>query len=205
RALTRDNAGCSDQGYSDCGPDDFRHAEGTSFAAPLVTAAAALLFAQSPNLHANQVETILERSADDLNAATGCSACPPLRHSLSGGGRLDVAGALTALAKLPVPPPDHFEPNDDVGAQTARLTGARGKLAATVDYWDDPSDIYPVELAGGAHLRLSVNGLAAASMRLWSPQTRTVYGASAQKLALASSRQVGGAQRLGYAVPAGKG
>src|SRR5262249_27602746 len=145
RALTRDNAGCSDQGYSDCGPDDFRHAEGTSFAAPLVTAAAALLFAQSPNLHANQVETILERSADDLNAATGCSACPPLRDSLSGWGRLDVAGALTALAKLPVPPPDHFEPNDDVGTQTARLTGARGKLAATVDYWDDPSDIYPVE------------------------------------------------------------
>jgi subtilisin family serine protease len=205
RALTRDNAWCVDQGYSDCGPNDFRHAEGTSFAAPQVTAAAALLFAQNPSLRANQVSTILERSADDLNSSTGCSGCPTSRDSLSGWGRLDVAAALTALTKTPVPPADRFEPNDDVGAQTARLTGARGRLAATVDYWDDQSDIYPVDLAGGTRLRLSVTGPATPSVRLWSPQTRSVFGVSVKRLEVASSRQVGTRQGLGYAVPAGKG
>jgi subtilisin family serine protease len=205
RALTRGYAGCGDQGYSDCGPDDFRHAEGTSFAAPQVTAAAALLFAQSPSVRANQVATILERSADDLNSSTGCTACPPLRDSLSGWGRLDVAAALTSLAKTPLPPADRFEPNDDVYVAAVRLTGVRGRLAATVDYWDDPTDIYPVDLAGGARLRLSVAGPAAPSVRLWSPQTHTVYGASVRKLEVASSKPIGAAQRLGYAVPAGKG
>ena len=206
RALTRSNAGCGDQGYSDCGPDDFRHAEGTSFAAPQVAAAAALLFGQNPGLRANQVASILERSADDLNSSTGCSACPPLRDALSGWGRLDIASALTALTKTPVPPPDRFEPNDDVGVQTtARLTGVRGKLGATLDFWDDPTDVYPVDLTGGARLRLSVAGPAAATVRLWSPQTRTVFGAAVRKLQVASSRLVGANQGLGYVVPAAKG
>ena len=49
RALTRAIPTCLDQGYSDCGPADFRNAEGTSFAAPQVTAAAALLRAQGPS------------------------------------------------------------------------------------------------------------------------------------------------------------
>src|SRR5262249_35534542 len=41
--LTAQFAGCPDQGYSDCGPEDYRDAEGTSFAAPQVSAAAAML------------------------------------------------------------------------------------------------------------------------------------------------------------------
>ncbi|HEX6662088.1 MAG TPA: S8 family serine peptidase, partial [Gaiellaceae bacterium] len=41
RALTSFRPLCQNQGYSDCGPDEFRHAAGTSFAAPQVSAAAA--------------------------------------------------------------------------------------------------------------------------------------------------------------------
>ena len=41
---------CSDQGYSSCGTKDYRHADGTSFAAPQVSAAAALLFGESAAL-----------------------------------------------------------------------------------------------------------------------------------------------------------
>ena len=63
RSLTRENATCLNQGYSDCGPTDFRNAEGTSFAAPQVTAAAALLRAQAPGLTADQVASLIERTA----------------------------------------------------------------------------------------------------------------------------------------------
>ena len=38
-----DDSACVEQGYSDCGPFEFRRAEGTSFSAPMVAAAAALV------------------------------------------------------------------------------------------------------------------------------------------------------------------
>ena len=56
RVLTSFRPLCQNQGYSDCGPDEFRHAAGTSFAAPQVTAAAALLFALKPTLQPDQVD-----------------------------------------------------------------------------------------------------------------------------------------------------
>src|SRR5205085_7625027 len=70
-ALTKARPGCADQGYSDCGPDEFVHASGTSFAAPQVTAAAALLLALKPSLRPDQVANILERTANDVDASDG--------------------------------------------------------------------------------------------------------------------------------------
>ena len=54
-ALTAQKPLCTDQGYSDCGSDDYRNPEGTSFAAPQVAAAAAVLFALAPSLTNSQV------------------------------------------------------------------------------------------------------------------------------------------------------
>ena len=206
RALTRDNVGCADQGYSDCGPADYRHPQGTSFSAPQVSAAAALLLAQDPSLKADQVATLLERSSDDLNASSGCPACPPQRDALSGWGRLDIAGALTALAKGAPPPADRYETNDDVRARTARLAAAGGKISATIDYWDDPTDVYPVDLAARRRLSISLAGPAGTSvrLRLWSPQTRTIASA-ATRLTVAKTTAAGSRQKLAYLVPAGKG
>src|SRR5439155_22433394 len=98
RALTSSRPLCQNQGYSDCGPDEFRHAAGTSFAAPQVAAAAAVLIALRPTLQSDQIANILERSATDVNASNGCKQCPLLRDSLSGRGQLDVAKAVAALA-----------------------------------------------------------------------------------------------------------
>ena len=103
------------QGYSDCGPDEFRHAAGTSFAAPQVTAAAAVLLALKPSLQSDQVANILERSTTDVNAANGCKSCPLLRDPMSGWGRLDVSKAVAALDGV-LPAPDRYEPNDDAGS-----------------------------------------------------------------------------------------
>ena len=126
-ALTAQKPLCVDQGFSDCGSNDYANPEGTSFAAPQVSAAAAVLFAINPALTNDQVSTILEHSTDDVNAASGCSKCPPLRDAYSGWGRLDVAKAVAALAG-PLPLPDKFETNDDAGTQAHTLWGQKSSL-----------------------------------------------------------------------------
>ena len=81
-------AGCADGPYSDCGPTEFRDAIGTSFAAPQVSAAAALILGQDPSLRPDQVTWLLERSAADESAANGCTAVParPRRPTPAGAG-----------------------------------------------------------------------------------------------------------------------
>ena len=113
RALTRDNASCLDQGYSDCGPDDYRHARGTSFAAPQVSAAAALVLAQSPTLRPAQAGALLERSAADLSATNGC-ACAPGRCSRRRRRRARPLRRRTATPRLRA-------------ASTCRATGSSGR------------------------------------------------------------------------------
>jgi hypothetical protein len=147
---------------------------------------------------------VLERAADDVNASTGCSSCPAFRDALSGWGRLNIASALTTVTKGSLPPPDRFESNDDVGAHAPRLAGVRGTRAATVDYWDDQTDVYPIDLTARRRLSITLAGDLGTSvrLRLWSPQTRSVFGA-ASKLEVARSTQTGAKQRLRYLVPAG--
>ena len=116
-----DRAGalCPDQGYSTCGPSGFRDASGTSFAAPQVTAAAALLLAVRPDLTPDQVAEVIERSAVDVDPGNGCRRCIVGRDALSGWGRLDIAAAIQAL-DVTLPPPDRLETNDE------RATSRRG-------------------------------------------------------------------------------
>ena len=173
-AITAQRPACVDQGYSDCGPDDYRDPEGTSFAAPQVTAAAAVLFAVAPTLTASQATTILEHSADDVSAATGCARCALLRDPLSGWGRLDVAKAIAAIAG-PLPAPDRYETNDDAGTQAHTVWGKHVTLNATVDYYDDRVDVYRVSLGPNERLTARVTGSwpgAQVNLALWRPGTR---------------------------------
>src|SRR5207249_1093277 len=114
--------------------------EGTSFAAPQVSAAAAVLLGLLPALTGNQVATILERHADDVDAASGCAACPAGRDKFSGWGSLDVKAAVAAVSSdAALPAADRSEPNDDV-SQAKTLWGRKPAVAAALDYWDDPRD-----------------------------------------------------------------
>jgi hypothetical protein len=63
-------------------------AGGTSFAAPLVAAAASLLWSRDPGLTAEQVERMLVQSADDVEV--------PGWDQFTGAGRLNVGRALQA-------------------------------------------------------------------------------------------------------------
>jgi subtilisin family serine protease len=198
-ALTQRNVGCLDQGFSDCGTDDYRNAEGTSFAAPQVSAAAAMLFAVDPELTNSQAAAILEHSADDVNAATGCSKCALLRDAFSGWGRVDVAKAVVALAG-PLPAADHYEGNDNAGTDAYTVWGKERTLSATLDYYDDPVDVYRVAIGPGEKLVAKATGAWAGtqiSLTLWRPGTRRVETTS-RTLQAARSLTSGATQRLAY-------
>ena len=124
--LTSAQPDCTEQGYTDCAIGDYQHPEGTSFAAPQVAAAAAVLFGLDPSLTSSQVTRILERHTDDVNASTGCALCPTGRDKYSGWGSLDVMKAVDFLDSGPLPPSDRFEPNDSVSQ--AYSSGGRGRL-----------------------------------------------------------------------------
>jgi subtilisin family serine protease len=197
--LTAQKPLCTDQGFSDCGSDDYRNPEGTSFAAPQVSAAAAVLLALAPSLTNSQVTTILEHSTDDVNAATGCSKCGPLRDAFSGWGRLDIAKAAAALAAPPAP--DRFETNDDAGALAHTLWGKKSAFTATLDYYDDPVDVYRVALAPHERLVAKVNGSwagAQVKLSLWRPGTREVDVPLQRRLRAAQSALPGARQRVSF-------
>jgi subtilisin family serine protease len=197
--LTAAQQGCTPQGYTDCAAGDYRQPEGTSFSAPQVAAAAAVLLGVDPSLTNNQVVTLLERNADDVDAASGCAACPVGRDKYSGWGRLDVAAAVKALSSdAPLPAPDRFEPNDDV-AQAHTIWGRTPSVTAALDYWDDPVDVYRVKLARGQRVLARAEAhwtRAAVRVTMWRPGTRTVLERTRGRVA--QSAHAGRTQRVAY-------
>ena len=201
--ITSQRPTCPDQGYSDCGTDEYKNPEGTSFAAPQVSAAAALLLAVNPALTNGQVAALLEHSADDVSAGTGCPRCALLRDPLSGWGRLDIAKAIAALAG-PLPPVDAYETNDDAGTQAHTRWGKQFTLTASVDYYDDPVDVYRVALSGGERISAQLTGGwtgANLDLVLWKPGTKRVNDLRAQKLRAAQSAVPGSTQRVTFKAP----
>jgi len=203
-AITALRPTCVDQGFSDCGDDEYRNAEGTSFAAPQVSAAAAVLFGLVPTLTNSQVAALLEHSADDVNVGTGCPRCALLRDPLSGWGRLDVAKAVANLAG-PLPAGDAFEANDNAGTQAHPLWGTTQRVQATLDYYDDPVDVYRVVLR--THQKLSANVTAAwpgasVQLELWRPGTPAVdKPTTVKKFRVAQSASPGGVQHVRFVAP----
>jgi subtilisin family serine protease len=199
RDLTALRPTCTDQGYSDCGTDDYRRPEGTSFAAPQVTAAAALLISLDPALRPDQTAALVEHTADDVNASDGCSFCPLLRDAYTGWGRLDVAKAVATLAG-PLPSSDRYESNDDAGMHAHTVYGTDGKLDATLDYYDDQVDVYRVRLRKGQRLSARLTGQTGTNIDLvlWKPGTEAVNDLRSQKLRAAQSAKPGSSEQLAY-------
>jgi subtilisin family serine protease len=200
RKLTARIAACRDQGYSSCAPQVYRRGDGTSFAAPQVAAAAAMLLSLRPRLTPDQVATLLERHAVDATPDNGCDACRPGRDQLTGWGRLDVAAAVDALRSGLVPVPDRLEPNDDAGSSAATLPRGRHKLRATLDFWEDPVDVYRVRLRRGQRLVASVHGHAGVTLTLWKPGTKHIDTASVRMRA-AQSQSPSATERISYRAP----
>ena len=199
RVLTSQFRECDEQGYSACGPLDYRTAYGTSFAAPQVSAAAAVLLAEQPSLKPDQVTALLTRTAADVSAATGCSYCPLGRDELTGWGRLDVTAALRALDGE-LPPRDRFEPNDDAGPAAMRLCCQIKRVVATLDFWDDQSDVYAIKLRRGQPVYLGVRGPAATdtNLILWKPDAIRVEDIRQRDRIAKQSAHPGPRENLAY-------
>ncbi len=206
RALTASRPACVDQGYSVCGPAEFRTAEGTSYAAAQVSGAAVLLLSLRPTLTADQVTALLERSASDANVDTGCAQCALSRDRYSGWGELDVQAALQRLSG-PIPPRDRYEPNDDAGSRAFTLWGRSISVAATVDFWDDQIDVYRVKLARGQSVSATLEGPPGTDMdlALWRPGTQQVsprvISPALEAYRLTQSVHTGARQHFFYRAP----
>jgi hypothetical protein len=199
-SLVADDSGCAEP-YSDCGPFELRNAIGTSFAAPQVSAAAALLLGVDPSLTPDQVGYLIERSADDASTLSGCGACATGRDALTGWGTLDIASALARLTSaVPLPRPDRYEPNDDAGPWAHTLGAQQHAVDASLDYWDDNFDVYRVRLRAGERLfaRLTPASAAKVRLQLWAPGTEHVEGLDVRSQRLADSHEAGLQARLSF-------
>ena len=174
RSLTAQRPTCELQGYSDCGPQEYRRPQGTSFASAIASAAAVLVSAAWPNLRPEQIVGLMERSAADMTPESGCRRCTAGRDSVSGWGRLDVAAAVNWAGRLPVPRDRADEPNDDAGSRAFRIRKPSVGIHATLDYWDDQNDVYAVRLRRGGRLAVTVTGKLGANVDvyIWRPGTR---------------------------------
>ena len=198
RALTAKNGTCVDQGYSDCGPKEFRRASGTSFSAAQVSAAAAMLFALRPGLRPDQASELLEHSATPATPANGCGDCLAGRDALSGWGKLDIAAAVHALRSARLPVRDRFEPDDDVSLGTP-IRKSTLRVRATADYWDDRNDVYRIKLKRGQRVRVVAKARDVdVSIVLWKPGLHSLAGVDRALRARRSVHGLGVKERLRY-------
>ena len=156
-------------------PDSYDQFDGTSFASPMVAAAADWVWSARPTLDASQVFDVMRASAQDT--------WTPGFDSFTGFGRLDIPTALT----IGPPPRDPQEPNEDVSyvkpggflhRATAPLTSARhksGSIAARLDRGDDPRDMYRLWVPGRKAVSVALQPADGdADLALWGPKTVSV-------------------------------
>jgi hypothetical protein len=147
-ALAKQDTGCP------AAPDGYAYESGTSFAAPMVSAAIAWVRSARPRLKADQAADVVRYSARDVGT-----------HGYDGEtgyGVLDVDKALSLRKGRH----DPGEPNDGpalidgslIGrAQPFLFKGRRaGRRTATVDLTEDPQDWYRIELPGHGSARVTV-------------------------------------------------
>jgi hypothetical protein len=130
--------------------DGYMALDGTSFSAPMVSAAVAWVRAVRTDLTPDQAAQIVRLSARDL-ARDGYDED-------TGYGLLDVGAALTRRP----PPRDPLEPNDDMtfvdgrsfGTPAAPVFRGRGtvRLTALIDAFEDPADVYRVRIPGRSRI-----------------------------------------------------
>jgi hypothetical protein len=173
-------------------PAGWQRQSGTSFAAPMVSAAVAWVRAARPDLTHDQVVQAVRLSAVDHDRAGW--------QPDTGFGVLNVAAAL----RYDPPPPDPIEPNDNMFWVDGRAFrrpdplifkgGRTRRLAATIDAYEDPADVYRIRLRPSSKERISANPVRSDDVDL-RVYARTAKSRSARALAR-SARRGGGTESV---------
>ena len=138
-------------------PDGYNLVSGTSFAAPMVSAAMAWIRQARPDLAPDQAAQAVRLSARDVERKGW--------DPLTGFGVLDVGAAL-AIAKDRLPIHDPLEPNDNLAWVDGRAFGGQptpaiwsggkaARLDALLDKEEDPVDVYRIVVGAHRSARIS--------------------------------------------------
>lgn len=147
---------------------------GTSFAAPIVSAAAAWIRTTRGQMNPTQLADLLRSTSKDVGAAGF--------DERTGFGLLDIPAALAA----PIPAVDPQEPNDDIRQVVAGGLFTRSKplvsprFRAALDLTEDPDDVYRVSVAKGRTLTARITPTADVRVAIFAPAARTVAGTRAR-------------------------
>jgi subtilisin family serine protease len=156
--------------------------DGTSFSAPMVSAAAAWVWTARPTLDVTQLFDVMRLSARDIET--------PGFDAETGFGLLNIPAALA----YPTPLKDPEEPNDDIdlvkpGAlfptgEPPLTTPAKrnASIHARLDFTEDPDDVYRIWVPAGYTATVSVSARTNVALQLWRPTTHTVLEMGAAKL-----------------------
>jgi len=135
--------------------DGYMQQSGTSFSAPMVSAAVAWVRAARPTLSADQVTQIIRLSARDV----GGKGWEPD----TGFGVLSVGRALV----LEAPARDQLEPNDDIAWVNGDAFGApnpltfdgktRARVRGLLDKFEDPADLYRIRVRPHRRAKVSAD------------------------------------------------
>ena len=154
---------------------------GTSFSAPIVSAAAAWIWTVRPTLDASQIFALLRATARDIGA--------PGFDLQTGFGVVNIPAALTA----PAPARDPQEPNEDIDEVKPGALFADGQplltssvrpsngISGTLDQAEDPHDLYRVWVPPNRVVRVTVASGGTAAARIWGPETVSVAEPLAQR------------------------
>ncbi|MHB8470492.1 MAG: S8 family peptidase, partial [Gaiellaceae bacterium] len=155
-------------------PSGYETDSGTSFSAPIVSAAAAWVWTARPTLTPSQIFEVMRRSARDIGT--------PGRDDQSGFGIVDIPAALA----YPTPANDPYEPNDDVNqikpgqlfptGEPALTSPAKPsiRIAGSVDRNEDPRDLYRIWVPPHKVVRVAVAANGGAAARIWGPATTSL-------------------------------
>jgi hypothetical protein len=161
-------------------PSAYFPVDGTSFAAPIVSAAAAWVMTARP-MEKTQLFDLVRWTARDVG--------DPGWDERTGYGVLDIP----ALFGTAIPAVDPQEPNDDIdqvtaGAMFARAkpaingTGKNARLNARVDTSEDPRDVYRVVVPARRSVTLAVTADADLALEIWSSEATTVWSGTRGRL-----------------------
>jgi hypothetical protein len=162
---------------------------GTSFAAPMVSATAAWIRQVRPNLGAIQIGRLLTDGATDLG--------DPGRDPLYGEGLLSIEKSLSE----PTPQSDPYEPNDDIRWVNGSLLGKKSPflwragvgryriVTATLSEAKDPADVFRVKIPARTRIIANVTQLEGdIALSALKPGAKTIARPGRKKLIVRSDR-----------------